>query len=349
MTLTNTPPAPAFKDLNWLLRYARHGQVKLNPHQPVANALRSRFTPAAWRVLCRSGREPFIPILRNLRLSFDSLMRYAQALVENGFQVAPSPELLGYLIQSSYYFFDRMPEIPCSQEEMTLLRLATRCGAVSRKQLQLVHEWVARDHGVVSTRMTWLSVLSRANEWHLRQQLVVNRARAVNSSDGPQNDWHFACASLAWRGFEITPLATAIDLWDEGQAMSSCLYQLRNLCNSAREPSRFFSVKKNGRRHATLELVRDPPHERLHGTDRIHGCWRLQDTRLSHNRLPSEDLVNLLTDFGWQYNILSQRPARAPKAARPSREVRIVPTRAEDTRRVGLPTRSMQHHQEAQT
>lgn len=303
----------AGKDLHWMVRYSRHCQIKLDANQCQAAALKSCFTAAAWRLLCRSHRFSFIPILRNRHLCFDSLVNYTQTLVENGFQVAPDPKLLDYLIQSSYYYFDRMPKIPDSDGDMTLLRLAHRHGAASRKDFQRVHEWVAPGRGVVSTSMTWSAVLRRANEWHCRQQLVVHCAKAAKNGLGEKRGWHFACGDLSWRGYAITPLANDIDLWDEGQAMSSCLYRLRNLCKVAKEPSRFFSIKKNGRRYATLELVREQPRRGMHGPDRIHGRWRLQDCRLSHNRLPSDDLVEILIRFGWHYNILSQRPGRAHK------------------------------------
>ncbi len=320
----NPSSAAAGKDLRWLVRYARHCQVKLDAHQSEANAVKSCFTPAAWRLVCRSHRDSFLPILRNRRLRFDSLVHYTQKLVENGFQLAPSSVWLDYLIQSSCQFFHLMPQVPDTPDEMTLLRLATRHGAVSRKDFQRVHAWNAwtrPDRGSVTTRMTWPAVLRRANGWHLRQLLVVEHAKANDNNAEAQKGWHFACGALPWRGYEITPLATDIDLWDEGQAMFHCLYQLRNLCPKAKKPSRFFSVKKNGRRYATLELVRDLPHADMHGPDRIHGRWRLQDLRLSHNRQPSEDLVKMLTDFGGHYNILSQRAGRA---------IRRIPTKQHD-------------------
>lgn len=65
---------------------------------------------------------------------------------------------------------------------------------------------------------------------------------SLNSAD-THNGWHFDCGALAWRGYEITPLINEIDLWDEAQAMSSYLYKLRNLCNKASGPSRFFSYQ----------------------------------------------------------------------------------------------------------
>ena len=89
--------------------------------------------------------------------------------------------------------------------------------------------------------------------------------------------------------------------------MSSCLYQLRRLCNEVTAPSRFFSIRKNGRRHATLELVCNRQHGYKHGPNANTVRWRLQDCRLSHNRLPSEALVQTLIGFATHYNNLSQQ------------------------------------------
>ena len=334
--VTGTPAPAGTKKLHWLSRYARHVHLRPDICEPDADAIKSCFSAAAWRLLCRSDRNSFIPILRNQHLRYDSLVHYTQTLVDNGFQVAPSPELLDYFIQASYYFFDRMPSVPDSQDEMTLLRLATRHGAVSRMALQRVHEWLDQDHGSVTTRMTWCSVLRRANDWHRREQLVVDHARGSDNSAEPARTWHFACGPLAWRGYSIMPLANEIDLWDEGQAMSSCLHKLRYLCRKSNVPSRFFSVRKDGRRYATLELVRDLPARGMRGPDRLYGRWRLQDCRLSHNRLPSDALVKMLIDFGKQYNLLSQRSGRAPVPAQSTKTVNPRLTQPMERKPLGL-------------
>jgi hypothetical protein len=300
------PSAAAGKNLHWLLRYARRCQVKLDASELPANAIKSRFTPAAWRLLCRSSRDSFIPILRNRRLAFDSLVHYAQTLVEHGFQVAPNPEFLDYFIQSSYLFFDRMPGVPHKHNEMTLLRLVTRCGGVSRAQLRCVHQWLTWGQGSVTTRMTWRAVLRRADEWHQRQQVVVEQARTSCAGAEALKGWDFACGPVDWEGYDVIPLASNIDLWNEGQAMSSCLYKLRDLCKRATEPSRFFSVRKNGQRHATLELVRGKPYESRHGLGLMDGLWQLQDCRLSHNRLPSDALIETLSELAVHYSNLSE-------------------------------------------
>lgn len=165
--------------------------------------------------------------------------------------------------------------------------------------------------------MTWHSVLRRANEWHQRQRLVVDLARADKKSTGPGSTWNFACGALPWRGYNFIPLTNVIDLWGEGQAMSSCLYKLRGLCKNASQPSRFFSVQKHGPRHATLELVRDLPGGDMREVDRLDERWRLQDCRLSNNRLPSEDLVNAMTDFASHYSHLDQGASEVVKNTRP--------------------------------
>ena len=316
------PPAVAGKRLDWLLRYARRCHLKGDASELTAHAIKSRFTPAAWRLLCRSSRESFIPILRNRRLAFDSLVHYVQRLVEHGFQTAPNPELLDYFIQSSYLFFDRMPGVPHEADEMTLLRLATRSGGVSRAQIRRVYEWLTWGQGSVTTRMTWRAVLRRADEWHRRQQAVVEQARTNHASAAAPPSWDFACGTLHWEGYDIIPLVNDIDLWDEGQAMSSCLYKIRRFCNKSSEPSRFFSIRKNGLRHATLELVKGKPCESRYGLGLMDGLWQLQDCRLSHNRLPTDELVRLLDDFGRHYDTLSQQLADAVSAAAPMQQDR---------------------------
>jgi hypothetical protein len=295
--------AASVKNMRWLLRYARHCGVQLDAQQPEANALRSQFTKTAWRLLCRSGRDHFLPILRNRELGFDSLVRYAQALAENGFQVAPSHELLAHLIQSSYYFFDRMPEVPDSGIEIILLRLATRHGTVGRTDFMRVHDWQGHGGGTVTLHMTWASVQRRVTEWHERQRLLVNRAKAGCGTYAPTN-WQFFCGSVDWQGYEIVPLVNEVDLWDEAQGMANCLYQLRRLCNEVTAPSRFFSIRKNGRRHATLELVCNRQNGHKRGPNANTVRWRLQDCRLSHNRLPSDALVQTLIGFATHYNNL---------------------------------------------
>ena len=312
MTRFVASSCPAGDRLHWLLRYARHSRVTSDPVTLDAHAIKRCFTPPAWRLVCRSSRGSFVPLLRNRHLTFDSLVHYARRLAESGFQVAPNPVFLEYFIQSSYYFFDRMPRVPDQPDEMALLRLATRSSAgscaVSRAQLRRVDEWLNWGQGAVNTRMAWSAVLRRADQWHRRQQLAVEQARSCSAGAEAATSWTFACGPVAWQDYEIVPLVNSIDLWDDGQAMSSCLYKLRGLCQATSAPSRFFSVRRNGRRHATLELVENMPDPGLDtpagtaGPEKLSERWHLQDFRLSHNRLPPGGLITLLAGFARHYS-----------------------------------------------
>ena len=62
-----------------------------------------------------------------------------------------------------------------------------------------------------------------ADEWHRRQQAVVEQARANRASARALSSWDFACGPVAWEGYDIIPLSSETELWDEGQAMSSCV------------------------------------------------------------------------------------------------------------------------------
>lgn len=135
------PPPTSISDTAWLLRYAAHCQLVLDPALQPEQALRQCFG-SSWKLLCRSGRDPFLPILRNRQLSFQDLALYAKALVDGGWQEAPDPRLLGQLIQQSYEYFDSGPAVPVARKDMLLMRLAGRQGKVVQRDFLLVTRWL---------------------------------------------------------------------------------------------------------------------------------------------------------------------------------------------------------------
>ena len=149
------------------------------------------------------------------------------------------------------------------------------------------------------------------------------------SMDAP---WSFFCGEVQWRGYVVHPLRDAVALWIEGTAMGSCLFHLRQLC-SLPEPSRFFSVTRQGKRVATLELCWSPPMSGFRGMQREVGRWSLRDVRLSYNRVPDARLVDAMWAFSHMYDEWSHRPSRWP-AGRPEavrslvRRLRLGPAAA---------------------
>lgn len=279
--------------LKWVERYARFCDVELDPDIPIANAVRQKFTLPAWRILCRNPKSSFEPILRNRGLRFSDLVKYTHSLAEHGFQLAPQGNVLSHFIQYSYVFFDKTPSVPHETVEMTLLRIASKHGRISPKQIRVAHEWVSSGHRP-STRMSWTTLVNRATNWH--KHLKAERAHV---------SWHFACRPMDWHEFQIRPLETAVDLWEEGRAMSTCLYHLRTHCDQT-SASRFFSIRRKDRRYATLELRLVLLNELVTDQNDTVGRWELQDCRLACNRIPPASLVNLLKNFAEHYNQLAQ-------------------------------------------
>lgn len=288
--------------MKWLLRYASHECVELDPTMPVDLALRSQFSPAAWRLICRSGKAPFLPILRHQRLGFRDLQLYAEQLVEHSWTQAPPAYLLSWMLREYHLYYNRCTRVPDSARDYHLMWVCQRAGRVGKADFSLVNNWADQVDLDISRRHQWPNLLARARQWQRHEQLLAAEASAKR--------WHFYCGSVDWRGLQIIPLTTPLALWEEGQAMHSCLYKLRWLCKPD-SGSRYFRVLRHGKRLVTLELKHREPQKDFTGMDRVTGRWELLDCRLSFNRLPEAELIRQLKAFAWQYTVWSHRPSRA--------------------------------------
>lgn len=275
----------------WLTRFARYKGIGALEGPRPELSLKPLFSQAGWRVVCRSPRTAFCPILRNPLLGFADLIRYVQVLADHGFRVAPPGKVLGVFVAPSSLSLDELPEVPTTPEDMAVLRLASQKGRIRRNQLHGIRQWLQAGHKI-APRMNLDAVFRRVSIWQAQQRARL-LAQACTAS------WPFACDSTPWFGLEIVPMSTALDLWEDGQAMSTCLYSLRAECDSD-TATRFFSVRKGGRRHATLELIWSYQPTACNPG----GTYRIRDCRLSANRLPSLELVNLLTLFAAHYSLL---------------------------------------------
>ena len=294
--------------MRWLWRYARrHRAVRGVDAAADAQVLRRHFTPAAWRLICRSGKAAFLPILRHRGLGWTDLVRYAEQLASTGWTVPPGWQVLSFLLQQEYAYFNRPASIPDDEEDYTLMWICQREAVSCMASMALVTNWSDQTGFVIQRHHAWAALLRRARQWKTEQAVMARHAASP--------PWHFFCDRLDWRGLEIVPLRTAIDLWEEGIAMHSCLYKLRYLCTRTAKASRFFSVRRHGKRLATLELTHREPHRDCLGMTRVTGVWQLLDCRLAFNRLPDAALIDSLQAFAWQYTVWSCRPSRQPPKA----------------------------------
>jgi len=302
---TTSAPArshrPGTHAMAWLVRYARHcGHSVEHEGTPIETRLRELFGAAAWRVLCRSGRKAFLPILRNRELDIDSLVQYCRELALRSFVRAPRPELLAYfIIQRRLYFTERC-KVPRDVDYL-LMRIADREPAVRIVDVALVCDWLDSGRKAVDPRVRWATLVRRAR--HAAEQ---EAARLRHARHRP---WHFYCRDIAWRGLRITPLVDPLALWNEGTAMANCLYKLRGLCDG-RSYSRFFGIMRSGKRVATLEMCLDAPRRGFYGMDRELGRWRVRDLRLAFNAVPDAALAASMRDFAAMYNEWAKRPGR---------------------------------------
>ncbi len=295
-------------DLTWLIRYATHCGVSLGGTDETIQALRLKFTKAAWRVLCRSRKDDFIPILSNRQFSFKHLLEYCHTLADNGWLQAPSRTILAFAITESYLYYDSRPNFSDTKGRFTFMRLAQQVNGVTTKELALVRNWHAHLGMALKPHMKWTRLVERAKQWRHREGVRLNHL--------VEDAWHFFCRPLSWRGFEIIPLDTPLSLFDEAIAMGSCLYTLRYLCCRDSQASRFFSLRKQGKRIATFELTLESPRRWFKGWDLRYGKWKLQDCRLAFNKHPSTELVTDLVAFASMYNTWSNRPVRQPQIIR---------------------------------
>lgn len=136
--------------------------------------------------------------------------------------------------------------------------------------------------------------------------------RWIELSGDNQEAWHFYCRGLDWRSYRIEPIGKPSQLWLEGLHQGNCLYKLRFECD-ALKPSRFFSIRRAGRRVATLELSWRSPERGDRGMNLILVSWELQDLRKSYNRLADQEMLSCMHAFARQYDIWAKRPGRMPE------------------------------------
>lgn len=302
--LMGTAPSSAKtnSDLSWLLRYATHCGFHVDDNQTMIQALRHAFGKSAWRVLCRTPKGEFLPILRNRDLSIDSLITYCQQLAEHKFVQAPRAMLLKhYLVQRRVYF-----NWPCripQDEDYLLMRIADREPHLQENDIALVTNWAHQASIQLDSRNKWSSLIIRAKAYRQREKVELSSQKS--------SPWHFYCRTTDWRGYVVEPITTSAELWIEGVVMGNCLYKLRYECNTLK-PSRFFSIRKGNKRVATLELSWHEPREEFKGMDRELGRWELRDLRLSYNRLASTQLQEAMQGFTSMFNLWSKLPTRMP-------------------------------------
>jgi hypothetical protein len=300
---SHQPPSSALQNMQWLIRYARRSGVEFQGLCDPYRVLRYMFSNGAWRVLCRSNKRDFLPILRNRELALDSLVRYCEELAERRFLTAPAAKILEFFVVQRRLYFNQPCHIP-QFDDYDLIRVASRAKSVRVSDFAAVSSWADQTSAAITTKHRWTTLVTRARR-HWQQH-------TLQLAQQQQEPWYFFCREVAWRSYQIKPITKPSELLQEGWEQGNCLYKLRFECEALR-PSRFFSIRWAGRGVATLELAWRSPEKKDTGMNRVLGTWVLQDLRKSYNRLPDKYLLACMQDFARQYDSWTQRPGRMPQ------------------------------------
>lgn len=152
--------------------------------------------------------------------------------------------------------------------------------------------------------------LSRTrNGWARVMRMVQAHEDAIRAG-ADQSSWRSLVPSFRAGAFEVHPLTTSKDLFDEGTAMRNCLaVRLDHIARCLDDLERVFSIRHCGRRVATVSLFRPA----------LLLDFDVEEVRGKANCAVSEAIVALADDVCRRYNMATRRAVGGRHAmARPS-------------------------------
>ena len=208
------------------------------------------------------------------------------------------------------YEFNRIPI--SHPDTIALFRAAFRESHNKRKdfwetEVELIIDWFKDfkernlnfDRNQRSAPWTWF-VLQQEN-WH-RDVL------ARKEKDMKESHWESLLDGCTLKDFEIIPLITAMELYYEGKNMKHCVASYYKEC--MRNKSRIFSLKKDDKRIATLELRPDLAALSPAGKSDILNItceWRVGQLRGPCNKVVSGGVKDLAKMVCEKYNLLQRK------------------------------------------
>lgn len=167
------------------------------------------------------------------------------------------------------------PDPTREENARIFLRAIMRAGLSPEDEANLTHD--AQDvsdfvyvHPVVLKGATWRSLRRRSDAWHRALLITVDRDKDVR--------WPALLPNYRTGAFLAVELDSGFLLAEEGLEQRHCIGTYVNACSSG--ASRVFSLRRNSRRTATIELQR--------GHD---GSWRLVQIRGKANSLVQDPAV----------------------------------------------------------
>jgi len=270
------------------------------------------ITRGAWRALLgltsRDIRELFSVMRPDIPGSLTPLS-ILDAISASGVVRVPSPLVRTMLSAAKsagsgfdFSLINRIFVVTASERYGQLLRSGRAAGPLCVEEGPAVHEWLCQELGSLSTgarrKGQWQALYGRAQAWRdnyfAYHELKMARNRHLK--------WAAGVAHQVIDGCNIRPLASAIDLENEGEAMEHCVGNYTRRCFEGR--GKVFSLISNAGR-STLEL---------HKKD---GVWSIAQLLSQANAPPpvehwpvATQIAALLNEFQGKQGKPKTNPAR---------------------------------------
>jgi len=119
-----------------------------------------------------------------------------------------------------------------------------------RDSLELLMDCVSATPGFMQTlpkKLNWGFLMNAQERWHAQEQ-----EREFSKSRDAHLAWEPVAAEFSEGFFSAVPLKNARDLFDEGKAMTHCVFNYTDRCHEG--TTRIISIRQGERRVSTLEL-----------------------------------------------------------------------------------------------
>lgn len=265
--------------------------------------LRQGLKEAGWKVLCRMPIGHMRWMLTHL--SHRQIIQVAAHYAEGG--VIPPYELLTASIDryarwytdrpvfSTPAWFDGAAARECKQQQK---EKGVKPSAFINGEYRVASDWQRQytaAGGVPDAHQKkagWTWIKRQSDAWHEEQ---------VRQRISTHYTWTSLLAAYQDNGYDVVPLTSSVDLALEGQKMHHCVGSYAQYCHQGR--SRIFSIRKDGVRLATAELVN------------YGSTWQLNQNRGPCNSTPSPEIMDVARRLQTRYNeVLRQLQAGQKRA-----------------------------------
>lgn len=213
------------------------------------------ITPAGWRYLTKLPSR-FAHIIVN-RMPMRSIVPCINWLATIG--VVPRYSLMKNIVNMHAYGDEVIGMMRAAFTHASKMRRGVR--TFYEDELQLVVDWFceggrprALDNN--QRRANWSWFMRQQEEWHARMHAEGGERAAEENARAKEKKinetWTSLVEEFEYKEYRIKPLVSTYDLIDEGEDMRHCVGGYTRQCKS--NMSRIFSIMKNGRKVATLEL-----------------------------------------------------------------------------------------------